>query len=330
MLITFKIQIFAFVLGSFAINSSAFAEPIDLISLPIKHFNLSGTAKISDRIEYLGGLELRSSNSEFGGLSGLRVTNGGTQLFAIGDKAKWFTASIKRNQNGKIKSLSSNDLSCVCQIGGKPYKGKWRGDAEGLEISGNRAYISFEGVNRINGYDLKGRVLGEPAQVTPNFRKYKISGSLGLEALALAPIGIPLAGKFIAITEDFKNSKGNHRAFIATKNDIEEFSISASDDYRITDATFLKNGKLLILERRAGLTIGVGMRIREFDGSKIKTGSKLTGTVLMEAGITSQIDNMEGLSAWENQKGETILSLISDDNFNRFQRTIYLEFKLTN
>ena len=48
----------------------------------------------------------------------------------------------------------------------------------------------------------------------------------------------------------------------------------------------------------------------------------------MEADLTSQIDNMEGLAVWQNAKDETILTLISDDNFGRLQRTILLDFKL--
>ena len=115
---------------------------------------------------------------------------------------------------------------------------------------------------------------------------------------------------------------------LVDQKNIREFSIKASDEFWITDATFLENGDLVILERRFGWSIGLDMRIRRFDGSKIAPGATLDGEVLMQASLTDGIDNMEGISAWTNGRGQTVLSVISDDNFKSFQRTILLEFVL--
>jgi hypothetical protein len=41
-----------------------------------------------------------------------------------------------------------------------------------------------------------------------------------------------------------------------------------------------------------------------------------------------QIDNMEGLSIHVDSAGDTVLTLISDDNFSILQRTVLLQFKL--
>jgi hypothetical protein len=41
-----------------------------------------------------------------------------------------------------------------------------------------------------------------------------------------------------------------------------------------------------------------------------------------------QIDNMEGLSVHRSASGETVLTLVSDDNFSIIQRTILLQFTL--
>ena len=50
---------------------------------------------------------------------------------------------------------------------------------------------------------------------------------------------------------------------------------------------------------------------------------------VIEADLAYQIDNMEGLTWHRSTKGEIILTLISDDNFNHFlQRTILLQFAL--
>jgi hypothetical protein len=52
------------------------------------------------------------------------------------------------------------------------------------------------------------------------------------------------------------------------------------------------------------------------------------GPVLLEADLGYEIDNMEGLSVHRNAGGETVLTLISDDNFLPFQRTLLLQFTL--
>jgi hypothetical protein len=48
----------------------------------------------------------------------------------------------------------------------------------------------------------------------------------------------------------------------------------------------------------------------------------------MEADLGYQIDNMEGLAMHRNAQGETILTLVSDDNFSPVQRTLLLQFAL--
>ena len=305
------------------------AEPIEITAFALDRFHYSTTDKKAGLLEFIGGLELQSRNEEFGGFSGIRIAEQGSQLIAVSDTAKWLTAKITRDQNGKMNGLTNSSLNCLCGVGSKPYDSKHWGDSEGLELSGNRAFVSFERLNRINGYTLNRNYLpGDPKQATASFRKFEIAYNRGLEALALAPTGIPIAGKFLAIAEESPDDAGNHRAFIADDKKIEQFSITASGDYLVTDAAFSPNGNLLVLERRIGFTIGVGMRIRQFDGLTIVPGKTLSGEVLMEADLTSQIDNMEGLAVWQNAKDETILTLISDDNFGRLQRTILLEFKL--
>lgn len=57
-------------------------------------------------------------------------------------------------------------------------------------------------------------------------------------------------------------------------------------------------------------------------------GSTADGEILIEADLTHRIDNMEGIDVTQDDAGQTYLTLISDDNFNYFQSTILLEFRL--
>jgi len=70
------------------------------------------------------------------------------------------------------------------------------------------------------------------------------------------------------------------------------------------------------------------MRIRRLAQSNIKPGAVVDGSVLIEADLGYQIDNMEGIAVHRAANGDTILTLVSDDNFSAIQRTLLLQFAL--
>ena len=308
----------------------AMAEPITLTSDVLRYFHIGSSDNRAGKLTFAGGLEIRSEDERFGGLSGLRISSDGAVLRAVTDTAYWLSAVIERDAEGVLSGLSNAEFYCLCRQDGTPYGSKHWGDSEGLEIEGDTAYVSFERLNRINRYQLgKDGSPGVPVQATASFRPLNLAYLEGLEALAVAPAGSPLAGRFVAIAEESLNSDGNNRAFLASKGEIEEFAIARSGEYSITDAVFLPDGNLAVLERRFGLSVGLGMRIRRFDSASVRPGVTLEGEVLAEAGLSSRIDNMEGIAAWQDADGQTRIVLISDDNFNRtLQRTLLLEFVL--
>jgi hypothetical protein len=150
----------------------------------------------------------------------------------------------------------------------------------------------------------------------------------GLESIAVAPAGGTLAGSIVVIAERSLDAAGNHRGFILSGPQTGTFFIRRSDDFDISDATFLPDGDLLILERRFSFSDGFAMRIRRIAAAGIAAGATVDGPVLVESGTRYQIDNMEGLAVRPGPAGTTILTLISDDNNNLLQRTLLLEFAL--
>ena len=121
---------------------------------------------------------------------------------------------------------------------------------------------------------------------------------------------------------------GNHRGWIVGGRRAGAFSVKRSDDFDVTDAAFLHNGDLLILERRFNFIVGVGMRIRRIAAADLLPGRAVDGRVIAEADMRHQIDNMEGMALSAGANGETIITLISDDNHSIIQRTILLQFAL--
>jgi len=85
---------------------------------------------------------------------------------------------------------------------------------------------------------------------------------------------------------------------------------------------------LLLLERRFSLLRGLAMRIRRIPLGLIKPDALIDGKPLIVADLAYQIDNMEGIAVHTNAANETIITLVSDDNFSVIQRNLLLQFAL--
>src|SRR5690606_13789967 len=93
-----------------------------------------------------------------------------------------------------------------------------------------------------------------------------------------------------------------------------------------TDCAFLPDGDLLVLERGfAFLTFTV--QLRRIPAEAVQPGTVMEGDVLLRAS-GGEIDNFEGLGVRTLPDGEIRVTLVSDNNFLGFQRTLLLDFAL--
>jgi len=60
----------------------------------------------------------------------------------------------------------------------------------------------------------------------------------------------------------------------------------------------------------------------------LKADALVDGRPMIEADLGYQIDNMEGIAVHRAGNGETIVSLVSDDNFSIIQRNLLLQFAI--
>jgi hypothetical protein len=90
----------------------------------------------------------------------------------------------------------------------------------------------------------------------------------------------------------------------------------------------LPSGSLLVLERKFSWLSGVGIRIRRIALSSIAPGALIDGPAIFNADLGHEIDNMEGIDAHVTPEGDTVLTLVSDDNFSLIQRNLLLQFTL--
>ncbi len=323
-----------------AAAASRVAVGAEFTALP--HFGIAGGlvggGERFGSLDYAGGFEVTASGGLVGGLSSLVVAPGGDRLVAISDDGVALTATILRDGAGRPVGWDTIRLSDL-EILGQRQTLKSDTDAEGFDVAfdeagGAVAYVSFEGSPRIGFAPLGADdSLGPLRKMDLPRDVGRIDGNAGFESVAVAPAGSALAGSFVAIAETDPTGGADAPGWIFRRGTADQrsapgFTVALSDGYAVTDAAFLPDGDLLVLERRFGFTVGIGMRIRRIAGDTIRAGARLDGEVLIEANLAHQIDNMEGLSVWRDAAGRTRLSLVSDDNHSFLQRTLYLEFVL--
>lgn len=309
-------------------------EKIDIRAVSISSFDNRDVTRVRfGALEFRGGLELTSTFSAFGGLSGLLMPDR-ERLIAITDHGSWLKARLVY-RDGRLAGLADAEMAPVLGANGTPLAARGARDAESLTRIGEDFYVGVERVERIlrfavakQGFAARGADIAVPA----DFKSFGKNGSL--ECLTSPPPGQPHAGKLIVITERALDAAGNHRAFVlnpAAKDgdaDVLRFSLARSDDFDVTDCTMLPSGHVLVLERRYSPARGAAMRMRRLTLAAIGDGALVNGPVLIEADLAYQIDNMEGIAVMQNAAGETIITVVSDDNFSPIQRNLILQFAL--
>ena len=302
---------------------------VQITSKPIANFHQRSDDKIFGKLEFIGGVEFTSPNAHVGAFSGLKLIENRSQIIAVTDTGYWFTAKIERDADGKPLALKNAKMAPMLYHSGKPFKHKWNADAESIAIDGNNALVSFERDNRVLRYKLDlENFASRPKRVKLILDVNRLRTNKGLETIAIAPKDSALKGAAIIISERSFIAKNRVKAAIINGPKKGLFTVTRKGDFDITDGDFMPNGDLILLERRFNLANGLGMRLRQIKAVKIKPGATLNGKTLLEADVSYQIDNMEGLSINTDPTGRIFLSLISDDNHSLLQRNLFLEFRL--
>jgi len=300
------------------------ATPIRVSAQPISR--LSATDPDRTRFGSLlfrSGLDLKSDVSAFGGFSGLWRSPKGDEIVALADNAQVLKARVEMS-DGRLSGLSHAVLAPLLLSSGQLARRSRYYDTESLAIAGAAAFVGVERNHAVIRYERSrdgALVAGVPIKAPQELRDLSNNG--GLEALALAPRRSSLAGALVGLSEGGKG-------FILTGSRQGMFTIALRGGFDVTDMAFLDNGDALILERRFSIFGGFGCRLRRIAASAIRAGATgVDGEAVYESDASHRIDNMEGISL-HREGGETVVTLISDNNFNtNLQRTLLLEFSLS-
>lgn len=279
-----------------------------------------------DRLIWRGGVSMTADLRHFGGWSDLHVSADGRSLTSISDEGAWLTATIDYDSNGNLAGLSNGRIGQLRGLDGKPIASKPEADAEGLaRLADGSWLVSFERRHRLWLYPT---LSGTPVPVEGPAEIARQPANGGIEALAALP-----DGRIVAISEEYARRPGTAMGWIGTPAAgggylWQSFDYATIPDFRPTAIALLPDGSLATLERAFDMVRGVRCRIMRFEASQLAAGATVRPEELALLASPYAVDNLEGMAATRGARGETLLWLISDDNFNPLQRNLLLLFEL--
>jgi hypothetical protein len=136
-------------------------------------------------------------------------------------------------------------------------------------------------------------------------------------------------GSLFALTEEMPAARSTLQGYLWRDGKWSSFSYLPIGTPRPSDATLLPNGDVLILERSYSPVLGLLLRLRRVTKETIRAGAVLDPPIIAELKPPLRVENFEGLFARQDAQGETLIYIVSDDNFSKLQKTLLLMFALT-
>lgn len=274
-------------------------------------------------LRWLGSWSIRSAQSEFGSISSMMVGNDGSVL-ALSDSGTLMGFHV---------GPGKGERPFIAPLPIRPEERSWpnwRWDSESMvhdPVSG-RYWVGFELINRICRYS-PGFARVESCASWPEMWRWPRTG--GAEAMTRLP-----DGRFLVFAEKGAGPgpmPGNDvLLFDGDPADPEtarpqRLTYRPPQGYVPTDAVFIGNNRLLVLNRRVTLYQGFTGSIALVEMPELRAGALLAGQEIARLAPPLLADNYEAL-ALTRENGRTILWVASDDNYEFFQRTLLLKFAL--
>lgn len=300
------------------------ADPIAVIATQVPLDPKDPSRDAVGALRYRGGVVLRSTDPRFGGFSGIHVTARGDRLIAISDKGSWLRLRPTYDEAGRLTGVADPEMGPLIDEDGKPLTG-WAADAEALAfLPDGSALVAFERDHRLLLY---------PPGSTPFARRpRRYPRPIGLEraplnggAEALTHVG---SRYLVLITEKLRASGSSVAGWVGRDRRWEPFAYRRRGGFRPTGATLLPSGDLLVVERRYTPADGPAARLMVVARATIAPHRTVEGQEIAKIAPPLTVDNFEAVAARRGPSRETLIYLMSDDNFSSTQRTLLLMFAL--
>jgi hypothetical protein len=271
-------------------------------------------------LTFLNAWELGSGNFNFGGLSALVALNDG-RFIGLSDAGSMIGFGLTQDAKADRPFIAA-----LPGAFGRNVSFKDR-DTEGMtyDPQTGRIWVSYESNPAIRRFPSSmARVDGvaRPAII----RKWQ--GNSGGEAFVRLT-----DGRFLLFSEEQELPDGSMDAIAFSGDPVEpattafRFSYRPPAGYLATDATALPDGRVLLLNRRIAFPDGFSAKLTVLDPAEIEQGVPIKGRTIATLKAPLLVDNMEGITLTREGK-KIIVWMISDNNFNIFQRTVLMKFTL--
>jgi len=291
---------------------------VDTASQDIAVHALGYPAGRTGALRFVRGWRLSSSNAMFGGFSSLAVT-GPDRFQLVADNGYWARFAVL-----------PGDRVADARIGKIPVPGgnvgkKSKSDVEALlfDPATGQSRVALEFVNEVWRLDpTLGRIESRAALPRPHWPK-----NSGPEAMARLP-----DGRIVIFSENADDDPRGREALLFEGDPsvpgtrAQRFYYDAEGKGAVSDATTLPDGRILLVHRRVGFDPVFTTTVAIFDPADIRPGAVLRSrTIGRVPGALA--DNYEG-AAVTTDGARIFLWLVSDDNFNRWQRSLLVQFEL--
>lgn len=306
------------------------ARDIAIRATPVSLHASDEAARQVGRLRYRGGLHLTSDFEDFGGFSGLAIDNDSRRIVAVSDQGHWLTAELELAADGSLVGVSNGRMGSLCDDDGGPVAGRDRRDAEEIQLlPGRGCLVSFERHHRIvlypgcekswPGLDQVPAPFPFPPAIIPTRQ------NSGMEAFAVLP-----DGRLMTFAEDLRTIEDDIIGWLGLPENgaWQHLTLRPLAKFLPTGAAVLPSGDVLLLERSFDKATGTRIALSLIRAVDLVPGARLEPIELALLEPPLIVDNMEAVAVDAGAGGESLIYLLSDDNYSDNQRTLLLQFEL--
>lgn len=275
-------------------------------------------AGTSGSLRFVRGWRLASPNSFFGGFSALARLGPGRFLL-LGDNGR--AVRLTLGERG-VEAVTIATLPLPLRNPGS--KAFTDTEAAAVDPATGKVWVALEGIDQIWRLDPALTEI-ESRNKSPQLARWP--ANRGAEAMArLAD------GRTIVFSEDADDDDRGREALLFTGNPAKpgkrgmRFFYDAEGKGQVSDAAPLPDGRILLVHRSLGLSPLFTTVLGIVDPADIEKDG-VVRSVAIGTVPEALHENYEG-AAVSVEGGRTYLWLVSDDNFNSWQRSLLLQFEL--